>query len=543
MNNLSIRIKYALPAALLTIALLVISAMDNLRYNELEGHMNHFTGVYLPSVNAVLNADRDLHQSRMALDVLVNRATPSTSAQLINDIQSNAEQAKSRFTAFHSEMSIYQDINQQASRFDTLYANWLGSSEKIISLSQQGSNAAALILLDGKNKQDFDALRAMIDSVGELAVHKAVTLEKSVAEQAAYHTKVGWFGLLIVITAAVLVTFFSQRALVNRITEVTARINEIGSDDGDLTAQIVVTSNDEIGDQARAFNRFVKGLADVVYRIDTDVQSLQQKSGELDESALKTSQIAMSQSTSSDTILSAVHEMSMTTKEMADNAGTGAQLTNDAIAQANVGLNALQQAVVQIEELYQTIETTSTDAKALAEASKNIAGVLEVISGIAEQTNLLALNAAIEAARAGEKGRGFAVVADEVRNLAQKTQESTDSIRMMIESIQNSVSQVVTKIDDGFEKVTNSVALSKETEETLLHTSELLNKVNDMSIETASATEQQTMATEDINNHLLQLNDQVQTTKSVSERTHLNAEEVRQLANNIAEGISRFKTA
>ncbi|WP_087026516.1 methyl-accepting chemotaxis protein [Thaumasiovibrio subtropicus] len=542
MKNLSIRIKYALPTAILTLALLAVVIADNMRFSTLEQNMNRYTEVYLPAVSAVLNGDRDLYQVRVALVKYVSHDAKHR-PQLKETIADNAQQASDRFISFRQLMRDYPDIQQSAQGFEQAFSRWNNSVDQVLTLSNDGDKEGALAILDGEGLAAFSALRDVFDVSGELAMGKATLLKEQAAATNQQQKTIGWVVLVSTLAISLIVAFVSQRILVTRITEVTERIEEISSDEGDLTAQIKVSENDEIGDLAKAFNHFVQGLGEVVHRIDADVDALQRKSEVLDESALKTSQVAVSQSTSSDTILSAVHQMSLATKEMADNASEGAALTTEAIAHANEGIGSLTQAVARIEELYQTIETTSSDARHLAEESTNIASVLEVIRGIAEQTNLLALNAAIEAARAGEKGRGFAVVADEVRNLAQKTQDSTDSIETMIATIQQSVTNVVSKIDDGFDKVSTSVELSKQTETTLIETSELLTKVNDMSIQAASATEQQTAAAADIKENLVQLNSQVQTNRSVAEHTHLTAEEVRQLAANIAGGISRFSAA
>jgi len=231
----------------------------------------------------------------------------------------------------------------------------------------------------------------------------------------------------------------------------------------------------------------------------------------------------------------------MSTKELANIALRTAEETKNAMQFSEEGVTKIGESVTQIEQLYSTIEDASTGTKKLSEDSLNISGVLDVIRGIADQTNLLALNAAIEAARAGDQGRGFAVVADEVRSLAQKTQESTDSIQGMIESLQSGVSKVVKQIDDGFSKVASTVELSKDTELSLENILTSVTTVSDMSIQTATATEEQTAVTDEINRNLHDLNEQIIVTKEISLDTNDASSQIQLLAQNIKDGVDRFK--
>ncbi len=131
-------------------------------------------------------------------------------------------------------------------------------------------------------------------------------------------------------------------------------------------------------------------------------------------------------------VATASNEMATTVFEVARNAGQAAEAANNAASNGNI---VVDETISIINHLATDVEQGASAVNQLREDSQNVGSVLDVIRGIAEQTNLLALNAAIEAARAGEQGRGFAVVADEVRTLASRTQESTQEIQVMIESL------------------------------------------------------------------------------------------------------------
>ena len=110
-----------------------------------------------------------------------------------------------------------------------------------------------------------------------------------------------------------------------------------------------------------------------------------------------------------------------------------------------------------ISSVEQSVNSSTTALGQLEHDSNEIGSVLDVIRSIADQTNLLALNAAIEAARAGESGRGFAVVADEVRTLAQRTQNSTRDIQVLIESLQSGVKNSVKTMSENLVSVATGV--------------------------------------------------------------------------------------
>ncbi len=533
MKNISIRIKYAIPMVVTILVIVTILIGNSVLISALERDVETYTDGFLPAVSSVLNADRDLYQARLA-EVQYHTSYEGKQANL-ESINENAQQAKDRLQRFESLLSQYPELTKKLSAFDGAYSAWKSSVDSNL------QNADAETALKA-SETNFENLRTIYDMAGELAMTKAQQVRKESEAQVAQHKTFVWVVSIGAIVLAIMVSVISQNKLIARIDELTKNIKDITSGGGDLTHEIDVQQKDELGQLGLAFNDFVRNLRELIAQVGSDVNQLQNFCGSLDSSSAKSSDVVARQSQSVEMIVSAVHQMSIATREMSEIAQNTASETEVAMTQSGEGVATIKKSVEQIQAVYHTIESASNGAKQLVEESNNISSVLDVIRGIAEQTNLLALNAAIEAARAGEQGRGFAVVADEVRTLASKTQESTDSIQKMIEAVQQGVSNVVSQIEDGFEKVSSSVDLASSIETRLSETQGLIRQVRDMSTQTATATEEQSSVSEEINTNLHELSTQTSITSEIASETHESAQQVRRVADSIYQGVSRFKT-
>jgi len=194
-----------------------------------------------------------------------------------------------------------------------------------------------------------------------------------------------------------------------------------------------------------------------------------------------------------------------------------------------------------IEELKGTVDGIRASVSELAEQSHNIAKAAGIIEQIADQTNLLALNAAIEAARAGEHGRGFAVVADEVRGLARRTQESTQEIHAIVDSLLNRSEKSVSVATAGAEAADQGLRKMLDTEKTLVSIGDAVSEIADMALQMAAAVEEQAQVSDQINVQVENISSLAQHNLQKGQESTESVKGLGQIASDLHELVVRFK--
>jgi len=336
-------------------------------------------------------------------------------------------------------------------------------------------------------------------------------------------------------------TVFIQHSILKPLNETVDMINDISEGEGDLTRRLEVKGNDELTSLTRGFNMFSEKIARLVTDVDSSATHVKDNAKSLDNLNQKAKSLAEQQNDQTGQLEHSMQEMQATINEIAKNAEYAALETNQGKDLTDEGQNIVLNTVKEIEALSVNVQEASEVIKTLADETENIGTVLDVIRSIADQTNLLALNAAIEAARAGEHGRGFAVVADEVRTLASRTGQSTEEIQKMIYKLQQGSSSAVSVIELSATKAIETTTHVNQANDALYKISEVIQRINDMNMQIATAAEEQSLSANEINESVQRISNLSHESLEGTESAAQRSSELNDMGENLLQKLSSFK--
>lgn len=303
-------------------------------------------------------------------------------------------------------------------------------------------------------------------------------------------------------------------SMARTIANVASGLEATAHGNGDFSNRIEDSGCYELSRLAKAYNLSAGKFESLVNKLDGTSNNIVQVVDDLFHHSDTTFFDLNKQNEQTTQVATAMTEMSATVREVAENTAKTATAAKDADEQTKVGKDIVTTAMTSINTLADEVGKAAEMIRSVEQNSIQIGSVLDVIRSIADQTNLLALNAAIEAARAGEQGRGFAVVADEVRTLAQRTQNSTQEIQDMIESLQSGVTQTVAAMEIGQQQATDSVEHVSEAHNSLMAITDSVNTISSMSVQIATAAEEQSSVADEISRSIQEISDIAEKSKS-----------------------------
>jgi len=310
--------------------------------------------------------------------------------------------------------------------------------------------------------------------------------------------------------------------------------------EGNLTRPITVDGEDEAGRLLLAMSKMQDKLRDTLQRISGSATQLASAAEELNSVTDESARGLTQQNNEIEQAATAVNEMTSAVEEVARNAVSTSEASKNATTSAGDGRDLVQETVSAIERMSADVQSTATLIGDLANESRDIGKVLDVIRGLADQTNLLALNAAIEAARAGEAGRGFAVVADEVRALAHRTQQSTSEIERMIGSIQGGTEHAVNSMRNSTERAESTLNIARGAGLSLDTINTAIVEINERNLVIASAAEEQAQVAREVDRNLVNIRDLSMQSATGANQTSAASNELSRLALDLNNMVGRF---
>ncbi len=326
---------------------------------------------------------------------------------------------------------------------------------------------------------------------------------------------------------------------INRLTETMSRVEQ----QSDLSLRIEVNGKDEIACAGQAFNTMLERFAGILSQVSAATHNLARVAGQLVDVSTQTQHGVERQLADTETLASAVHELTTTVQEVARTTQEAASEAAQANEQAKEGAYTATNALGAISAMSDQLALAVQVILHLDTDSRDIGRVIGLIREIADQTNLLALNAAIEAARAGELGRGFAVVADEVRTLAQRTQDATREIENIIVKVQNRANEAVGAIQTAEEKTEVSVQSVEDSAEALAVISGAVGAITSMNSQIARSSGEQGKVAENISGKIGNISAVARDAAGHAQNTQGASRQLAHLAAELEKLVAQFRIA
>ncbi len=332
----------------------------------------------------------------------------------------------------------------------------------------------------------------------------------------------------------------AQQDLQRSVTEFLTIVSQIAR--GDLTLRGNVT-NDALGNVVDSVNYMLDNFTKVLERVRKAAVDVQSSANDILVASEEMANGATQQDQEITNTSSAVEELTVSMKQVSNNAEASAEAARRALDAAEQGNRSVRDTLEGMQRIRASVQATAKKIKSLGDRSLEISEIINVINDITEQTNLLALNAAIEAARAGEAGRGFAVVADEVRKLAEHSRNATKDIAALIKAIQAETNEAVVVMEEGTKEVEVGARLADQAGKALDAISSVVRQSAELVQEISLASKQQVRGTEGVANAMQIISNITRQTSQGSRQSARTVEQLVKLSEQLNEALSQFRIA
>ncbi|MUK50625.1 methyl-accepting chemotaxis protein [Aliivibrio fischeri] len=537
LKNTSIRIQVLLPVVLTALALFISLGFTASTLEEEQDIIASNTDSFVFYKDQLAKVDDEVYPLRISAVYAIYDT--DRRANFTNELRNKVDDINVLLDELEARKTFAKEVNLVRTNIN----NYVQFSHRVIEyLNKKESGQAVSQSYDALISQYRNIGNSMVSSINALSQRvnefSDIAMKESYEKNTQVKTTAG-LTILAVFIISMITAWWLSGLIVNPIQQIQLIIRRLA--EGDLTVRANADGDNEIATLSKDINTTASQLqttVEALSRISEDVAAASTELAAVMTEAENNSQQELSEI---EQVASAVNELSSTANNVSDNALAADKTARETNELAHNGLDIFTQSNKASEEMGSALTDAAVVVNRLKEQSEQINNVVEVIRGVSDQTNLLALNAAIEAARAGESGRGFAVVADEVRMLAARTQDSTQEIQTIIESLQEQSNLANASMESSLDKLELNKELTARAGDALLQITNSIASINDMNTQVATAAEEQSQVTQDINRNVVNMSELVNQNVTGISQSASASNELSKLAEQQKEQLSFFK--
>ncbi|MDR6608043.1 methyl-accepting chemotaxis protein [Pseudomonas synxantha] len=537
LRNMNIAPRAFLSFALIGGLMMVLGVFALNQMSKIRGAAENITNNSVPSIKSLDEFTQlTLRLRVLSYRLLVNRE-PDVQQKTLELLELRNQQIRTAQVTYEKLIASPQE-RATYDQYVQLLGQYRQIEDRMKTLSRNNQVDELRNLLNTDLLSNSEAINTVLNRLLEINTQQTHDTNQQAADQ--YDSAFNLVITLLVIATALTLLF--AWLLTNSITQPIANALSAAEQiaEGNLTRPITVDGNDEAGRLLLAMSKMQEKLRDTLQRISGSATQLASAAEELNSVTDESARGLTRQNNEIEQAATAVNEMTSAVEEVARNAVSTSEASKNATTSAGDGRDLVQETVSAIERMSADVQSTATLIGDLANESRDIGKVLDVIRGLADQTNLLALNAAIEAARAGEAGRGFAVVADEVRALAHRTQQSTSEIERMIGSIQSGTEHAVDSMRNSTERAESTLNIARGAGMSLDTINSAIVEINERNLVIASAAEEQAQVAREVDRNLVNIRDLSVQSATGANQTSAASNELSRLAVDLNTMVGRF---
>ncbi len=532
--NFATGLKLSLGFLMMMTFLGIVIGVSYTRIMALQASQKHLHEVEIANVRDLWELRSQQNAIRAGLLSMMTATTPAEQKIWRDDVETRTAMAEKDINSLSNRVGQSTAFLGKVEELKTIQdAHRQTRNTQVMPLIQQGKDAEARAFMMGIQKDRYDKMREMSESLGEMAQTRADQAVKDSNQSVDDALKImKSVGLVAFLLSGFMIIALS-RAIANPLRDLSHAAEQIAG--GDLSLNIATeTRRDEVGVLNSAFGKMVSNLRDVNREITEGVNVLSSSANEISAS---TSQLASSSGETASAVTettATIEEIRQTAQVTSQKARNVADAAQRAVNVAQNGRRATAETTAGMQRIREQMEAIAEGMMRLSEQSQAIGQIIASVDDLAQQSNLLAVNASIEAAKAGEQGKGFAVVASEVKSLADQSKQATMQVRAILTDIQKATGAAVLATEQGSNAVEIGVTQAEQAGEAILALADSIEEAAQAATQIAATSQQQLVGMD-------QVAQAMESIKLASSQNVGGARQLEEAAHNLMELGNRLK--